>query len=84
MPIGLSFDFWNTLFAPGSETIRHELRVERLLFEARKLEEQAAAATAVLVYGLANLDHKLSREGYYVEKEEATQNETRRERRRRE
>ena len=32
-------------------------------------QEQAATATAVLVYGLANLDHKLSREGYYVEKE---------------
>ncbi len=34
-------------------------------------QEQAATATAVLVYGLANLDHKLSREGYYVEKTEA-------------
>ena len=33
-------------------------------------QEQAATATAVLVYGLANLDHKLSREGYYVEKVE--------------
>lgn len=31
-------------------------------------QEQAATATAVLVYGIANLDHKLSREGYYVEK----------------
>ncbi len=31
-------------------------------------QEQAATATAVLVYGLANLDHKLSREGFYVEK----------------
>ncbi|MEA3461576.1 MAG: M28 family peptidase [Bacteroidota bacterium] len=30
--------------------------------------EQSATATAVLVYGLANLDHKLSREGYYIEK----------------
>jgi carboxypeptidase Q len=47
-------------------------------------QKQAAAATAVLVYGLANLDHKLSREGYYVEKEEAPRNENRRERRRRE
>jgi hypothetical protein len=34
-------------------------------------QEQAATATAVLVYGLACLDHQLSREGYYVEKEEA-------------
>lgn len=31
-------------------------------------QEQAATATAVLVYGLASLEHKLSREGYYVEK----------------
>jgi len=31
-------------------------------------QEQAATATAVLVYGLAMLDHKLSRKGYYVEK----------------
>ncbi len=30
-------------------------------------QEQAAVATAVLVYGIANLDHKLSREGYYTE-----------------
>lgn len=33
-------------------------------------QEQTATATAVLVYGLASLDHKLSREGYYVEKKE--------------
>jgi len=32
--------------------------------------EQSAAAMAVLVYGLADLDHKLDREGYYVEKSE--------------
>ncbi len=31
-------------------------------------QEHTAIATAILVYGLANLDHKLSREGYYVEK----------------
>jgi Zn-dependent M28 family amino/carboxypeptidase len=31
-------------------------------------QEHTATATAVLVYGLAKLDHKLSREGYYVEK----------------
>lgn len=31
-------------------------------------QEHTATATAVLVYGLANLDHKLSREGYYLEK----------------
>ncbi len=39
-------------------------------------QEQAATATAVLVYGLANLDHKLSREGYYVEKAEAPERST--------
>jgi hypothetical protein len=33
-------------------------------------QEQAATATAILVYGLANLDHQLSREGYYIEKAE--------------
>jgi len=33
-------------------------------------QEHSATATAVLVYGLANLDHLLSREGYYVEKVE--------------
>ena len=39
-------------------------------------QEQTATATAVLVYGLANLDHKLSREGYYVEeKQEAEKKE---------
>lgn len=31
-------------------------------------QEHAATATAVLVYGIASLDHLLSREGYYVEK----------------
>jgi len=30
-------------------------------------QEQAAVATAVLVYGIANLDHLLSRESYYIE-----------------
>jgi hypothetical protein len=33
-------------------------------------QEHTATATAVLVYGLSMLDHKLSREGYYVEPEE--------------
>jgi hypothetical protein len=31
-------------------------------------QEQAAIATAVLVYGIANLDHQLNREGFYIEK----------------
>ena len=29
--------------------------------------EQSATAMAVLVYGLADLDHQLDREGYYEE-----------------
>lgn len=33
-------------------------------------QEQAAIATAIMVYGIANLDHQLSREGYYVENQE--------------
>ncbi len=32
-------------------------------------QEHTSIATAILVYGLANLDHKITREGYYVEKE---------------
>jgi carboxypeptidase Q len=47
-------------------------------------QEQAATATAVLVYGLASLDHNLSREGYYVEKEEAPQKENKRQKKERE
>ncbi len=31
-------------------------------------QEHAATVTAVVIYGLANLDHLLSREGYYIEK----------------
>ena len=30
-------------------------------------QEHTAISTAILVYGLANLDHLLSREGYYLE-----------------
>lgn len=45
-------------------------------------QEQTATATAVLVYGLAMLDHSLSREGYYLEEPDETVPETRKERRR--
>lgn len=31
-------------------------------------QEHAATVTAVVIYGIANLDHLLSREGYYTEK----------------
>ncbi|NPD45864.1 M28 family peptidase [Lentimicrobium sp. S6] len=31
-------------------------------------QEHAAICTAVMVYGIANLDHLLSRDGYYIEK----------------
>jgi FMN phosphatase YigB (HAD superfamily) len=37
MASGLSFDFWNTLFSPGDESFRHELRIDRMYDEARKL-----------------------------------------------
>jgi len=33
-------------------------------------QEHAAIATAIVVYGVANLDHLLSRESYYIEPEE--------------
>ncbi len=44
-------------------------------------QEHTATATAVLVYGLSMLDHKLSREGYYVEPEPETESKGRRGRR---
>ncbi len=34
----------------------------------REYQEHTAIVTAVVVYGIANLDHLLSREGYYLEK----------------
>jgi len=46
-------------------------------------QEQAATATAVLVYGLAMLDHKLSREGYYVEKVEEPEKPAKKEKKKR-
>lgn len=33
-------------------------------------QEHAAIVTAVVIYGIANLDHQLSRKGYYVEETE--------------
>ncbi|NQU35526.1 MAG: M28 family peptidase [Bacteroidetes bacterium] len=33
----------------------------------REYQEHAAVVTAIMVYGIANLDHLLSRDGYYVE-----------------
>ena len=33
-------------------------------------QEHAAIVTAIVVYGIANLDHMLSREGYYIKKTE--------------
>ena len=43
---------------------------ERDLFNKSipEYQEHASIATAVLVYGIANLDHLLSRDGYYIEK----------------
>jgi hypothetical protein len=34
----------------------------------REYQEHTSIVTAVVVYGVANLDHLLSREGYYIEK----------------
>jgi hypothetical protein len=33
-------------------------------------QEHTAIVTAIVVYGIANLDYLLSREGYYIENEE--------------
>ena len=33
----------------------------------KEYQEQAAVVTAVIVFGIANLDHLLSRDGYYIE-----------------
>ncbi len=38
----------------------------------KEYQEHAAIVTAIIVYGIANLDHLLSREGYYIDKEEKT------------
>ncbi len=36
----------------------------------KEYQEHAATVTAIVVYGIANLDHLLQRDGYYVEKKE--------------
>lgn len=48
----------------------HEIwHTERDLYNKSipEYQEQAAIATAILVYGIADLDHLLNREGYYIE-----------------
>jgi len=40
-------------------------------------QEHTAVVTAVVVYGLANLDHLLSREGYFLEGEADDENQQR-------
>lgn len=49
---------------------------ERDLFNKSIVEyqEHTSIVTAIVVYGIANLDHLLSREGYYVEKTENSKN----------
>jgi hypothetical protein len=44
---------------------------ERDLFNKsiKEYQEHASIATAIMVYGIANLDHLLSREGYYLEED---------------
>jgi len=56
-PVGYNFDYreiWHT---------------ERDLYNKSiaEYQEQAAIATAILVYGIADLDHLLNREGYWLE-----------------
>jgi len=49
----------------------HEIwHTERDLYNKSiaEYQEHAAIVTAVVIYGIANLDHQLSREGYYVNK----------------
>jgi hypothetical protein len=49
----------------------HEIwHTERDLYNMsiKEYQDQASIVTAVLVYGIANLDHMLSRNGYYKEK----------------
>ena len=42
---------------------------KRFIYKSiREYQEHAAIATAVVIYGIANLDHLLSRDGYYIEK----------------
>lgn len=41
----------------------------------REYQEHASIATAIMVYGIANLDHLLSREGYYNESKEMNKEE---------
>jgi hypothetical protein len=56
-PVGYNFDY-------------HEIwHTERDLYNKsiREYQEHAAIVTAVVVYGVANLDHMLSREGYWLE-----------------
>jgi len=45
---------------------------ERDLFNKSiaEYQEHTSIATAILIFGIANLDHLLSREGYYIEKDE--------------
>ena len=56
-PIGYDFSY-------------HEIwHTERDLYNKsiREYQEHTSIVTAVLVYGIASLDHLLSREGYYIE-----------------
>jgi len=61
----------NTGDPKGYDFSYHEIwHTERDLYNKsiREYQEHTSIVTAVVVYGIANLDHLLSREGYYIEK----------------
>jgi hypothetical protein len=63
---------FNTGDPKGYDFSYHEIwHTERDLYNKsiREYQEHTAIVTAVVVYGIANLDHLLSREGYWKEKE---------------
>jgi Zn-dependent M28 family amino/carboxypeptidase len=61
--------FWNEDPKGYNFSYREIWHTERDLYNKSipEYQEQAAIVTAVVVYGVANLDHLLSRDGYYIE-----------------
>ena len=62
---------FNTGDTKGYNFSYHEIwHTERDTYDKsiREYQEHTAIVTAVVVYGIANLDHLLSREGYWIEK----------------
>lgn len=61
--------FWNADPKGYNFNYREIWHTERDLYNKSipEYQEHAAIVTAVVVYGVANLDHLLSREGYYID-----------------